>query len=108
MALTRTFVEQGDFAALHAAEDMARELGLSIGSHQRGAPTGLMFGDYDIAKWRNLSKAERTALHGIIHGFDKRNGPVCLTIYDDAPDSVCRRAMQMGAGVDTSVASPAA
>ncbi|MBB5875857.1 hypothetical protein [Xanthomonas sp. 3498] len=73
------FNDTGDFAALRAAEAWCRERGVSYGSQQRGAPIGLLVGDYAIAKWRNLSKAERAALHGTITG-DTRNGPVVLRI----------------------------
>ncbi|WP_206078656.1 hypothetical protein [Allomesorhizobium camelthorni] len=52
---------------------------------QRGAPRGILFGLYDIAKWKNLSSADRRALHGVMTG-DMRNGPVSVEIFHIAPD----------------------
>jgi len=70
-----TFDQKGDFAAKHAAEDWCKAHGISVGANQRGAPRGLMLGDYLVAKWRNLDPVDRTALCGIMQG-DMRNGPV--------------------------------
>jgi|SRR5947209_12617624 len=80
----RTFDQTGDFAAMHAAERFLSERGFSVGSNQRGAPRGVMFGNYDIAKWRNLGADERLELHGTLIG-DGRNGPLALRIYASAP-----------------------
>ena len=47
-------------------------------------PTGLLFGHYDwIAKWRNLTPAERAQLHGTMSG-DFREGPVVISLKPDA------------------------
>lgn len=40
--------------------------GMSVGRLQRDCPRGILFGDFDIQKWRNLSTAERSALHGTL------------------------------------------
>lgn len=74
------FEQVGDFAAYHAACKWLDDNGYSHGSMQRDDPIGIMRGDYSIAKWRNLSPKEVSALHGRITG-DKRNGPVTVTIY---------------------------
>lgn len=107
MTITRTFTETGDFAAFYAAERMAADLGLSIGSMERDQPIGLMHGDYSIAKWRNLSKSERQELHGVITG-PKRMGPVRLSIFANCPEAIRSAARGMGAGVDTSAPERAA
>jgi|GEM_PF-5490655 len=52
------------FASTRAAETALRGAGLSIGSRQGRSPRGILFGDYLIAKWRNLTMHERNALHG--------------------------------------------
>jgi hypothetical protein len=85
--LVKTFNEQDDFAAMRAAEHFLQLAGFSVGSNQRGDPRGVMFGDYDIAKWRNLNTAERKALHGQMtsdHGT-MRIGPIVVTIFESAP-----------------------
>lgn len=81
------FNQQGDFEAMCAAESFLRERGLSVGSSQRGYPRGIMFGEYDIAKWRNLRDFEKAALHGIMisYGDSMRNGPINVTIFATAP-----------------------
>lgn len=65
-----TFEHDGsEFSALSAAERWCRERGISSGSPERDSPIGLMLGDVTIAKWRNLSGADRKALDGTI-AFD--------------------------------------
>lgn len=73
------FDDAGDFAALNAAQKWCRDHGISYGSLQRDDPVGLMVGDHDIDKWRNLSLADRQQLDGQLTG-DKRNGPVFITL----------------------------
>jgi hypothetical protein len=74
-----TFTRDGDFEALHAAQDWCRENGISYGSLCRDDPVGLLYGDWAIAKWRNLSPAERKQLDGRMEG-DFRHGPVTIRI----------------------------
>jgi hypothetical protein len=74
------FDQPGDFVACRAAERWCAENGYSVGRMERGAPRGLLRGDYDIQKWRNLRKAERDALAGTMSG-DMRNGPVVVTLW---------------------------
>jgi hypothetical protein len=73
------FDQSGDFSAINAARDWCGERGVSVGQMQRDEPMGLLVGEYFISKWRNMTKAERAELDGVITG-DKRNGPVTLTI----------------------------
>lgn len=82
--LTKTFSQAGDFEAMNAAEDFLRSAGFSVGTSQRGSPRGIMFGDCDIEKWRNLRQFEIGQLHGRMTG-DGRNGPLTVTIFETAP-----------------------
>lgn len=86
IAWTKTWFNgnSGDFAACHTAEWFLESWGFCVGHAQRGAPRGILFGDYDIQKWRNLNQAHREALHGTMTG-DMRNGPVIVTIFETAP-----------------------
>lgn len=78
------FKQPGTFQSLYAAEAWCREHGISFGQSCATGPTGLLFGHYDwIAKWRNLSTKERSALHGTMSG-DFREGPVIIDLKDDA------------------------
>jgi hypothetical protein len=86
--LVKTF-NGGDFSACAAAERALERAGFSLGRMQRGDPRGILFGDYDIAKWRNLSARDREELHGVMTG-SMRDGPVELTIYERAPQEAKR------------------
>lgn len=79
--ITETFTQAGDFEASRAAEAWCAERGISVGHAERGSPRGLLYGEFDIAKWRNLSTRERCELHGQITG-DMRNGPVTVEICE--------------------------
>ena len=67
----------GDFEACRAAEARCAVRGIAVGRPQRGSPRGLLRGDFDIQKWRNLDDAERGQLDGTMTG-DMRNGPVTV------------------------------
>ena len=41
-------------------------LGFSVGRQQAHAPRGVLFGDYDIQKWRNLRPDDVDDLHGTL------------------------------------------
>jgi hypothetical protein len=73
------FAEAGDFKAFYRAQAWCEGQGVSVGEMQGPEPIGLLRGDFAIAKWRNLSAAERRVLDGTITG-DKRNGPVTVTL----------------------------
>lgn len=75
--------DQGDFAAVRRAEHLLDQHGFSVGIMQRGSSRGILFGDYDIQKWRNLNVAERAALHGILDG--DRSSHAQIEIWDPAP-----------------------
>ena len=53
-----------DFDTGAEAERFLEGAGFSVGRLQRGDPRGIMFGPYDVQKWRNLSEADRAGLHG--------------------------------------------
>lgn len=84
--LGRWFREYGTFCAFDAAVGWLESLGYSVGRMQRGAPCGIMFGDFDIAKWRNLSALERAELDGAVEG-NFRDGPVYVRFSRPAPVS---------------------
>ena len=79
IGMTVSFDQLGNFNAYDAACAFLRANGFSVGRMEGPAPIGLLFGDFDIQKWRNLRPAERVALHGTLTG-DKRNGPVTVKI----------------------------
>lgn len=85
MKLTKTFDRKGTFNAAHDAEKFLRDRGFSLGSSQADGPQGILFGDYAISKWRNMSSAEIKQLHGVMRG-DGREGPLTIYLHDHAPD----------------------
>ncbi len=65
--MTIRFPNTGDdFSGLHAAEEWCKARGISVGRLQGPSPIGLLKGDFDIQKWRNLNAKDRAALHGTI------------------------------------------
>lgn len=69
----------GEFQAYERAVSWCESLGVSVGQMQGPDPIGLLYGDFMIAKWRNLSKQQRAALDGTITG-NKRYGPITVTL----------------------------
>lgn len=73
-----------DFSAAREAERALEAAGFAVGRGQRGSPRGVLLGDYDIQKWRNLRPQERRDLHGELTG-DGRHGPITLWLRPNAP-----------------------
>lgn len=72
------------FEALESATRLLKSAGFSAGSGCAGQPTAIMFGDYMVAKWKNLTWAEREAVHGVMTG-DRRNGPLAIELRPCCP-----------------------
>ena len=73
------------FATMRAAEKYLDERGFSVGPPQGAHPRGIVFGDFEVQKWRNLSGYDRDRLHGTMDG-DSRHGPLLVRVFDLAPD----------------------
>lgn len=78
-----SFPLQGDFEAYTEATKKLKEMGVSHGSMQRGAPIGLAYGDADISKWRNLG-GDVVQLDGVMIADEGsfRNGTVTIYLAD--------------------------
>lgn len=76
-AFKKTFADEGPFKALNSCTQWLEERGYSRGTTCVLFPTGVLFGDFDIAKWKNLTEKEIAALDGHITG-NTREGPVTL------------------------------
>lgn len=74
------------FATDIAAERYLAERGFSVGRRQGPSERGILLGDFDIQKWRNLSVQDRFALHGVLQrtGCD-RDTPAVVVIFGVAP-----------------------
>ena len=73
------FNDEGDFQAYYEALDWLDQKGISYGPSCAMSPIALLFGDHSIAKWRNLTSAERAEVHGTMTG-NFRHGPVTISI----------------------------
>lgn len=82
IVLSRRFTG-GRLEALGAAREWLEARGFSVGNWQRGAPCGVLFGDYNIAKWRNLSHQDRGELHGSLTRVE--NDDIVFLLYGTAP-----------------------
>ncbi|MEQ8395020.1 hypothetical protein [Thalassobaculum sp.] len=81
------FDDEGDFAAVRAAEAYCRERGWSVGRMQARSPRGVICRpNIDIQKWRNLRPNDRAALDAVMVG--DRQGPVEIRIdlTKESPD----------------------
>lgn len=59
-----TFKSTVERAAESRAVRFLENAGFSVGRKQAHSPTGIMHGDFDIQKWRNLNTNDRDVLHG--------------------------------------------
>lgn len=76
-----TFQSDETFSAYRQAQQYLTDNGYSYGPSCVMYPTAILKGDYNIAKWKNLTAKERKQVDGIITG-DMRHGPVTITFYD--------------------------
>lgn len=79
MAFEIRFEQTGTFEAWEKCQQWLTVRGYSFGITCAMSPVGVLKGDYCIAKWRNLTPKERSALDGSVSG-DFRNGPLTLTL----------------------------
>lgn len=86
----RVFKGRGEFQALRCARRWCEALGLSVGELQGPAPVGVLVGMWNIAKWRNLTAAQKAGLDGKLTagGGSWRHGPVVLTLKAAAASRV--------------------
>lgn len=79
--MIKTFDEKGTFAAYNAAKKWLKENGYSYSPSCANAPIAIMKGNYNIAKWKNLTDDEIKQLDGKVVG-EMREGPVIVHIED--------------------------
>ena len=78
-----TFNQEGVFEAYRAACKWCEENGYSHGSMCRDMPIGLLKGNWQIAKWRNLDSSERESLAGTMSCVTSfRESPVHIVLID--------------------------
>ena len=78
--MKKTFKVKGTFKSYYAASAWLSENGYSEGSMYRGMPIGIMKGDWNIAKWKNLTSSEKKELDGTMTSNDFREGEVTVNI----------------------------
>jgi len=75
----KTFEAPGTFDAWHAARHWLEERGYSCSHTSAMHPVAVLKGDWQIAKWKNLTRKEIAALDGKVDG-NFRDGPVTVTL----------------------------
>lgn len=81
----KRFEASGTFGALNEAQKFCSTLGIAVGSLCRDKPIGLLVGEADIDKWRNLTPEDVRQLDGVLIADDGnfRDGPVTLLLAVD-------------------------
>jgi len=77
--MQKTFARLGPHKSTYAAERWLTERGISYGASSARGPSALLFGDFYIAKWHNLTDAEQRQIHGRL--WTSRMGPATICIY---------------------------
>jgi len=68
------------------------EAGFSIGATQRSDPRGIIFGDFKIEKWRNLSTRDKAILHGTFNRHGSPGSPTTVNLrHGGAPNAALRK-----------------
>lgn len=67
------------------AEKLLADHGFSFGRMQAYEPRGILFGDFDIQKWRNLSRGDREQLDGLLSGRHAHHDNISIEILNSAP-----------------------
>ncbi|MDA3939618.1 MAG: hypothetical protein PF693_09945 [Spirochaetia bacterium] len=80
--MKKVFDTKGTFKAKTAAEKWLTDNGYSFGSSCVYSPQAIKKGNWNIAKWRNLTVEERKNIDGIITG-NGREGPITVEIYEE-------------------------
>lgn len=81
------------FQSEEQAQKALEDVGFSLGALQRDDPRGVMFGDIEISKWRNLSQKEKDILHGVYQRA-YRGGPVEITMRSGGAPGDALRALE--------------
>ena len=69
------------FPSNDAAVSALEAAGFSVGRLQASSPRGVMFGDFDIQKWRNLRRGDRETLDGHLCRHGPPGSPASVTIH---------------------------
>lgn len=80
--MEKIFDEQGEYAAMHAAEKWLETNGFSVGPMQRDAPRLIAKGEAVPNKYRNYDDDEIEAFDGVMIG-NYRNGPVKVRLKQE-------------------------
>lgn len=87
--LSITFRDSEPSKAEDRAVRFLKSAGFSVGRKQAHSPRGILYGNYDVQKWRNLSERDRATLHGaIVADFKELNAT--FEIWDTLPDATAR------------------
>ena len=88
--LSITFRDKEPFAAEARAVRFLESAGFSVGRKQAHAPRGILYGSFDIQKWRNLSKQDRDTLHGVLV-VDYKDLNASFEVWDTLPQDLASK-----------------
>lgn len=81
------------------AQQALSAAGFSLGKLQADAPRGVMYGNYDIQKWRNLNAMHRAGLHGF-YQRQHRKGPARVVLTKGCPQEAIASLKAVGRSTD--------
>jgi len=79
--MIKKFDRKGTFNAYHDACKWLDDNGYSYGPTCAMKPVAIYKGDFNVAKWKNLSQKDINEIDGKMMG-EMREGPVHIHIYD--------------------------
>lgn len=87
------------------AEKALKDCGFSLGTLQRDAARGILHGNYDIAKWRNLPQDDIHRLHGA-YRRQRCDGSVLIWMKPSCPAKALAHLTKLSAMQHTLVIDP--
>lgn len=83
------FDPAGTFAAFRTAEGWLNDNGYSSGSMCGQLPIAIKWGNFLVAKWKNLTKSEQKNVDGVMISSDFREGGVTVLLFDEQVYTNC-------------------
>jgi hypothetical protein len=78
-----SFKVDGTFESFYAAQRWCTDNGYEDGSMCSPMPIAIMKGEYNLPwKWKNMTKAQRNSVDGVIDSNDFREGEVKIYIFN--------------------------
>lgn len=83
-----------EFTSDMLAEAALKRAGFSVGVRQRGAPRGILHGNYLISKWSDLDQQHRDMMHGEMNCPGPAGTPATVTLVPERLPAAAVTALQ--------------